>query len=110
MVGTNQDLAFADGYMKGVRNFDYAAAYASMVKDAMVYSSSGSKGRKGLQVSNFKGYVPTDVLSESASWTLEDANADFGISQMAAALGNADDSAYFKNRSLDYANLFSPTI
>ena len=29
MVGTNQDLAFADAYVKGVRNFDAKAAYAA---------------------------------------------------------------------------------
>jgi predicted alpha-1,2-mannosidase len=110
MVGTNQDLAFADAYMKGIRNFDYGSAYASMVKDASVYSSDGSKGRKGLAVSIFKGYTPTDVLSESASWSLEDDNADFGISQMGRALGHTEDAAYFTNRALDYSNLFSPSV
>ncbi|MEN0129193.1 MAG: GH92 family glycosyl hydrolase [Brevundimonas sp.] len=110
MVGTNQDLAFADAYVKGVRNFDYTAAYDSMVKNASVYSSDGSKGRKSNEVSIFKGYVPNDVRSESASWTIEDANADFGIYQMATALGKTEDAAYFKNRSLWYANLWSPSV
>jgi predicted alpha-1,2-mannosidase len=109
MVGTNQDLAFADAYMKGVRNFDYRAAYASMVKNATVYSSSGSRGRKGVEVSTFKGYLPTDVRPESASWTLEDANNDFGIAQLGRELGFGEDAAYFQNRSLNYANLFSPS-
>ncbi|WP_222123108.1 GH92 family glycosyl hydrolase [Streptomyces sp. SLBN-118] len=106
MVGTNQDLAFADAYMKGVRNFDYQMAYASMVRNASTYSGSVSKGRKGIEVSTFKHYVPTDVVPESASWTLEDANNNFGIAQMGGALGFTEDAAYFKNRSLDYANLF----
>jgi predicted alpha-1,2-mannosidase len=110
MVGTNQDLAFADAYLKGVRNFDANAAYASMVKNAMVYSGAGNKGRKGIQVSTFKGYVPTDVLGESGSWTLEDANNNFGIYQMATALGKTEDAAYFRNKTLDYTNLFSPSV
>jgi predicted alpha-1,2-mannosidase len=110
MVGTNQDLAFADAYMKGVRNFDYQAAYASMVKNASVYSSSGSRGRKGVEVSTFKRYVPTDVRGEAASWTLEDANNNFGIAQMGRALGKNEDADYFQNRALDYANLFSPSV
>ena len=110
MVGTNQDLAFADAYMKGVRNFDYQAAYASMVKNASVYSSSGSRGRKGVEVSTFKRYVPTDVRGEAASWTLEDANNNFGIAQMGRALGHSEDADYFQNRALDYANLYSPTV
>jgi predicted alpha-1,2-mannosidase len=110
MVGTNQDLAFADAYVKGVRNFDARAAYASMVKNASVYSDSGSKGRKGVEVSTFKRYVPTDVRSESASWTLEDANNNFGIAQLGRALGFNEDADYFQNRALDYANLFSPSV
>jgi predicted alpha-1,2-mannosidase len=110
MVGTNQDLAFADAYAKGVRNFDYQAAYASMVKNASVYSSSGSRGRKGLEVSTFKRYVPTDVRGEAASWTLEDATNNFGIAQLGRALGYTEDAAYFDNRALDYANLYSPSV
>ncbi|GIF22845.1 putative alpha-1,2-mannosidase [Actinoplanes tereljensis] len=110
MVGTNQDLAFADAYVKGVRNFDYQAAYASMVKNATVYSGSGSKGRKAVEVSTFKHYVPSDVLGESASWTLEDANNNFGIAQLGRALGYAEDADYFQNRALDYANLYSSSV
>jgi predicted alpha-1,2-mannosidase len=109
MVGTDQDLAFADAYLKGVRNFDYNAAYASMVKDATVYSGSGMTGRRGLEVSTFKGYVPTDAQPASASWTLEDADNDFGIAQLARALGHEEDAAYFLDRSLSYVNLFSPS-
>jgi predicted alpha-1,2-mannosidase len=109
MPGTNQDLAFADAYIKGVRNFDHRAAYASMVKNAMVYSTTVD-GRPGLDVSTFKGYVPTDVRGYSASWTLEDATNDFGIAQLAQALGHEEDAAYFRNRALDYVNLFSPSV
>ncbi|MEV4508031.1 GH92 family glycosyl hydrolase [Dactylosporangium sp. NPDC049525] len=109
MPGTNQDLAFADAYAKGVRNFDYQAAYASMVKNATVYSP-WVNGRMGLDVSTFKGYLPSDVRGDSASWTLEDATSDFGIAQLAQALGYTDDAAYFRNRSLDYVNLFSPSV
>ncbi|MFC4043224.1 GH92 family glycosyl hydrolase [Dactylosporangium siamense] len=110
MVGTNQDLAFADAYMKGVRNFDYQAAYASMVKNASTYSGAGNKGRKGIQTSVFKGYVATDVLGESAAWTLEDATNNFGIAQMGQALGYTEDAAYFRNQALDYTNLFSQSV
>jgi predicted alpha-1,2-mannosidase len=110
MVGTNQDLAFADAYVKGVRNFDARAAYGSMVKNASVSSGSGSRGRKGVEVSTFKRYVPTDVQPESAAWTLEDANNNFGIAQMGRAMGFNEDADYFQNRALDYANLFSPSV
>ncbi|GAB3661070.1 hypothetical protein GCM10027589_23120 [Actinocorallia lasiicapitis] len=108
MVGTHQDTAFADAYLKGVRGFDAAAAYASMVKDATVASGSPVKGRKALEVSAYKRYVPSDVLPESASWTLEDAANDYAVARMAEALGHTDEAAYFRDRSLSYANLFSP--
>ena len=61
-------IAFADAYVKGVRNFDVNAAYDSMLKNAMVYSTNGARGRKGNQVAIFKGYIPTDVLAESAAF------------------------------------------
>ncbi|GAA3239059.1 GH92 family glycosyl hydrolase [Actinocorallia longicatena] len=107
MVGTHQDTALADAYLKGVRGFDPEAAYAAMVKNATVASGSGDKGRKGLEVSAFKRYVPADLLPESASWTLEDAANDFAVAQMAHALGHEEDAAYFRDRSLSYVNLFS---
>ncbi|MDI1462750.1 GH92 family glycosyl hydrolase [Catellatospora sp. KI3] len=110
MVGSNQDLAFADAYIKGVRNFDYDAAYASAVKNATVYTSANANGRNGIEVSTFKGYVPTDLRGEAASWTLEDAVNDFGIAQLGQALGKTEDAAYFRNRALDYANLWSPSV
>jgi predicted alpha-1,2-mannosidase len=110
MVGSHADIIFADAYVKGVHNFDVNAAYDSMLKNAMVYSSNGARGRKGNQVSIFKGYIPTDVLAESAAWYLEDKVNDFGLALLAQALGKATDAQYFLNRSLTYANLFSPSV
>jgi len=110
MVGTHSDIIFADSFMRGVTNFDTKSAYQSMLKNALVVSPEGSKGRKGNEVGIFKGYIPTEALRESAAWYLEDVVNDFGISQMAKAQGDETHERYFLNRSLTYTNLFSPSV
>jgi MYXO-CTERM domain-containing protein len=110
MVGSHSDIIFADAYLKGIKNFDFNTAYESMLKNAMVFSSDGSKGRKGNERSIFMGYIPVDVLDESAAWYLEDVVNDFGISQMAKELDKQTEYEYFLNRSLNYVNLFSPSV
>lgn len=110
MVGTNSDVIFADAYLKGVRNFDYTSAYASMLRNATSYSSNAAQGRKGMDRSIFLGYTPQDTVGESVSWSLEGYLNDFGIAQLAQALGKTDDAQYFFNRSLNYVNLFSSSV
>jgi putative alpha-1,2-mannosidase len=77
-----------------------------MLKNALVYSNDGARGRKGNDRSIFRGYVASDRLDESAAWTIEDAINDFGIAQVAHSLGDETYYAYFLNRSLRYTNLF----
>ena len=110
MVGSHSDIVFADSYLRGVTDFDIRTAYESMLKDALSYSSDPAKGRKGNSRSIFLGYVPSDMLRESASWTLEDAINDFGIAEIAGELGDRVYHEYFLNRSLRYAYLFSPSV
>ena len=110
MVGTNSDVIFADAYLKGVRNFDVSAAYDSMLRNATSYSSDPARGRKGMDRSIFLGYTPQDYVGESASWSLEGYLNDFGIAQLAQALGKTDDAQYFFNRSLNYVNLYSSSV
>lgn len=110
MVGSHSDIVFADSYLRGVTNFDVRAAYASMLKNAMAYSDSGARGRKGNERSIFLGYVPTDLVGYSGLWTLEDAINDFGIAEIAQILGDRANYEYFSNRSLRYALLYSPSV
>ena len=120
MVGTSADVAFADAWLKGVRNFDVAAFYRAALKDATVVSPIAGTGRKGLARSVFNGYVD-DGVDEGLSWSMAGYLNDFGIGQLAAALaghppagddygGYADDAAYFANRALDYVRLFDPAV
>jgi predicted alpha-1,2-mannosidase len=107
MVATSSDVIFADAYLKGVRNFDVNAAYASMLKNATVFSADAAKGRKGMNKMPFYGFFTHG--DEAVSWSLEAYINDFGIGQMAAALGKSDDAAYLLNSAVSYANLFDGT-
>ena len=49
MVGTSSDVAFADAYLKGVRNFDAAAAYEAAVKNATVAPPNQQRRPQGLR-------------------------------------------------------------
>ena len=121
MVGTSADVAFADAWLKGVRNFDVRGFYQAALKDATVLSPIAGTGRKGLQRSNFNGYVD-DGVSEGLSWSMDGYINDFAIGNLAAALAKeggkadpygthyADDAAYFRSRAQDYVNLFNREI
>lgn len=114
MVATSSDIIIAHAYMKGVRNFDVDAAYASMLQNATTYSPDSAKGRKGMDKSIFYGYTPKEVyINDPApghvAWSLEADLNDFGIGQMAKMLKKDDDYAYFANRAISYANLFDGT-
>ncbi len=109
MTGTSSDVAFADAYLKGVRGFDVEAAYEAALKNATVTPRGRSVGRKGLHESIFLGFTPTSV-HEGLSWTLEGCVNDFGLANLAEALGRPDDAAYFRQRSQQYANHFDHLI
>ncbi|MEU3627496.1 alpha-1 2-mannosidase [Amycolatopsis coloradensis] len=109
MTGTSSDVAFADAYLKGVRGFDVEGAYEAALKNATVTPPGQSVGRKGLHESIFLGFTPTSV-HEGLSWALEGCINDFGLANLAEALGRRDDAAYFRQRSQQYANHFDPRI
>ncbi|MGI5214706.1 GH92 family glycosyl hydrolase [Plantactinospora sp. CA-290183] len=126
MTGTSSDVAFADAYVKGVRNFDAKAAYQAAVRNATVAPPGAnpdntSVGRKGLQTSIFAGYT-SSAVSEGVSWALEGYVNDFGIANMATALaadpatpeaeraGYRSDAEYFRNRAQNYVHMFDPDV
>jgi len=121
MVGTSADVAFSDAWLKGVRNFDVASFYQSALKDASVVSPLAGTGRKGLQRSIFNGYTDTGV-DEGLSWSMDGYINDFAIGNLADALTTqhaandpyaayyADDARYYRNRGLNYVNLFDADV
>ncbi|MDQ1654074.1 MAG: hypothetical protein QOI35_3274 [Cryptosporangiaceae bacterium] len=121
MTGTSSDAAFADAYVKGVRNFDAQAVYDAAVKNAMVTAPNGAVGRKGNNTARFLGYTP-DSTGESVSWALEGFVNDNAISNMSKAMYDAaaptdprkneykDNIEYFRNRAQNYVHLFDPNV
>lgn len=121
MVGTSADVAFADAWNKGVRNFDVHSFYQAALKDATVQSEVKGAGRKGIERSVFHGYVDNST-DEALSWSMAGYLNDFGIAELAQTLAGshdrndayadhyADDARYFHGRSLGYANLFNAQI
>ncbi|OLB77055.1 MAG: alpha-mannosidase [Actinobacteria bacterium 13_2_20CM_2_71_6] len=122
MVGTSSDVAFADAYVKGVRNFDAAAAYDAAVKNATVAPPNDNIGRKGFASSPFLGYTAMDATDEAMSWAMDGYINDFGIANMAKARldGMAsndparqrlrEEYEYFLNRAQNYVNMFDPSV
>ncbi|ONI83458.1 alpha-mannosidase [Saccharothrix sp. ALI-22-I] len=114
MTGTSSDVAFADAYVKGVREFDVKAAYDAAVKNATVAPPNAGVGRKGLDTSIFTGYTST-ATGEGMSWAIEGYVNDYGIANMARTLyeqtGDAQYQAsyeYFSNRAQNYVHMFDP--
>ncbi|MEG0275554.1 MAG: GH92 family glycosyl hydrolase, partial [Coprobacillus sp.] len=120
MVGTSSDVIFGDAAAKGA-DFDLEKAYQSALKNASVVNTENltKGGRAELDTSIFRGYT-TNRTGEGFSWSMEGYINDYGISQMATRLakearaaGNEekaktydDEAAYYKNRALNYVNLF----
>lgn len=106
MVGTNSDVIFADAMVKKI-DFSVEKAYESAIKNGSAFSENiVNGGRLGNRESIFKGYT-TSGIPEGLSWSMESYINDFGIARMADILGDTDNTAYYRNRALQYVNLFS---
>jgi len=121
MIGTHADSLVAEAINKGFKGFDYKLAYAAVYKDAMTPPDGDTtrrwldrephvpyEARAGLTYAKQLGYIPADKISESASSTQEEAYDDFAVAQVAKAVGNRKDYAFFLQRSLNYKLLFNP--
>ncbi|GBR41978.1 putative alpha-1,2-mannosidase [Neoasaia chiangmaiensis NBRC 101099] len=121
MTGTSADVAFADAWRKGVRNFDVSDFYRAALKDATVVPDDPGVGRKGLARSAYRGFTDTDT-DEALSWSNAATLNDFALGEMAADLAaNAPSGSaartnflaeawYLRNRALDYVHLFDRDV
>ncbi len=108
MIGAHSASLIADAYTKGIRDFDVETAYEGMLKDATQPAPMAQLGRDGFQEYNQLGYVPYPEYHESTAKTLEYAYDDFCIMQMAKALGKKEDVALYRQRAMNYRNVFDP--
>lgn len=106
--GSNCDLVIADAYVKGIKGINYEIAYQAMVKNAEIVPEDERKeGRGGLDDYNTLGYVST-FYERAGTRTVEYANCDWGIAQVAKGLGKEDDYLKYKSRASNWKNLWKP--
>lgn len=108
-IGSHSAALFADAYAKGIDDFDVELAYQAMKKDAFVTPPHWAPGRDGIKEYNNEGFVPYPDYAEATSKTLAYAYDDFCILQMARKMNLFDDINQFKDRPLNYKNVFDPT-
>ncbi|WP_433724284.1 GH92 family glycosyl hydrolase [Actinoplanes sp. CA-051413] len=120
MSGDPAAAAVAGMYAFGARDFDVRGAYDSLVRAATVPTENDSSDagcnvecvgqRPSLDKYLALGYVPADDCHcwGGAAETLEDAAADYGIAELAKALGDTDRHREFLDRSHNWRNVFDP--
>jgi predicted alpha-1,2-mannosidase len=120
MSGDPSDAALAGIYAFGGRDFDVKGALSSLVKAATVPTADDSDSagcnvecvgqRPALDQYMSLGYVPSDNCHcwGGAAETLEDAAADFGLSELAGQVGDHSDQQKFADRSGSWTNVFDP--
>jgi predicted alpha-1,2-mannosidase len=119
MSGDPAVPALADIYAFGGRQFDLRGAYASMVKSATVPTAHDDSD-DGCNVECVGERPSLDqwlklhyIATASHSWggaaeTLEDATADFALSQLAVDVGDTANVRRFLARSGYWHNVFNP--
>ena len=118
MEGDASAAAIAGMHAFGAEAFDAAAAFASLARAARVPTALDSSDvgcrvmcpgqRPSLDAWLTLHYIPAQANAwGGAGETLEDAIADFGLSQMAARLGDDEAHHEFLERSGYWRNLFN---
>ena len=108
MPGTAIDMIFADAVKKGIitdKN-DISLMLEGMLKHANEPCEVAKLGgRDGIADYKRLGYVPLEY-KESVNKTLDYSYGDWCISVIAEALGKAELAKEYKNRALNYKNIF----
>ncbi|GIM88414.1 GH92 family glycosyl hydrolase [Paractinoplanes toevensis] len=120
MSGDPAAATIAAIYAFGARDFDARGALTSLVHAATVPTANDESDlgcpvecfgqRPSLEEYMSLGYVPADDCHcwGGAAETLEDAAADYGIAQLALALGDRSTYRTFLARSHNWRNVFDP--
>jgi len=107
MIGTPADLMIAESYLKDIPVLDVDDLYEELYAHAT--GPVSQSGRDCMDEYLSMGYLPFDSdCGDATSKTLEFAHHDFGVAQLASALGRGDDADELMEQSLSYANLFNP--
>ena len=106
MIGDPANIVITESYLKNYKDFDVETAYQYMKKASD--SRLEKAGREYADAYNEHGYVPNDIegVDDTVSHTLEYAWYDGALSTLATALGKTEDAEKYKEKSLNYKNIF----
>lgn len=107
MIGASAEVAIADAYLKGIRDFDAEGAYR-ILRAAALSPTDPAGGRGGRdRVAEYMtlGYVPSK-FGGSVSLTIEYSQDDVALGNLAQALGHADDAKTLLDRSHAWQHLW----
>lgn len=109
MFGAPTEIAVAEAYLKGIRDFDVETAYRVMRKAALESAPEGApySGRRNIAEFIEYGYCPSDLMSKAVAKTLEYASTDAAIGRLAEALGKEEDAKLFTERGQSYRNIWN---
>ena len=105
MIATHAVAVIAEAYFKGFRGVDWERAYRAIRQT--LRERHPTRVKEGWDLLDKYGYYPCDVLKgEGVSRTLECSYDDWCAARMAAALGHAEDAAFFAKRAENWRNVF----
>jgi len=109
MIGTHAFSLLADGWVKGITNFDIQTAVDATVHDAHQGGFFGM-GRGDAGLYDRLGYVPYPNVFAGTARTLEYAYDDFCAATLAHAAGRGVEERDFRRRAMNYTNVFDPAV
>ncbi len=101
MIGDPAVSVFAEAYFKGIRGYDAAKAY-SLCRQTVMGPRTNRNG--------WKEYEELGFVPDSISCTLENAYFDYCAARFAEALGKTNDAQLLRRRSLNYRNIYDPSV
>lgn len=122
MIGDHVTAFIASAYNKGIRNYNVTSAYQLMRKNAYETPTKfpeykNGMGRRALTSYLQYGFIPTEDSvqeafhkKEQVSRTLEYAFDDYALSVVAKGLNKQNDYKQLQLRSLNYKNVFDPSV
>lgn len=114
MEGDPAIPVITDTWLKGLREFDIAAAYEAMIKSATTPGADNLM-RPDIDPYIEKGYIPLGFYAgdnsgdNSVSHALEYYIADYALALLSEDLGYADNARLFRERALRYKSYYSRT-
>ena len=109
MIGWHAVSVLAEAQAKGIKA-DYAAAWPNIRRRAFDLTMPDIDSTLGRNFYQKLGYIPADHVWESVSRTQEYSYDDWAMSKLAEGIGQHEDAATLRKRSLNYRNVIDPSI